>query len=143
VLVLVVYICPSSVHVVAIFADTVLSPLLCSVPQFFFLILVFFSLSNFIISSKCLKNFIYAASKRCLSLFFNTQTSLPNFSVALAVMLCILNFSLLILTSKCFIFLSLIYTITIRNKKLSLERKMSRKNMLMLHYPSYPHYCSC
>jgi len=68
VLVLVVYFCPSSVHVVAIFAGTVLSPLLCSGPQFFFLILVFFSLSNFVIPSKCLKNFICAASKR-LSLF--------------------------------------------------------------------------
>jgi hypothetical protein len=35
VLVLVVYFGPSSVHVVAIFAGTVLSPLLCSVPKFF------------------------------------------------------------------------------------------------------------
>ena len=38
----------------------------------------FFSLSNFVIPSKCLKNFICAAFKRCSSLFFSTQTSLPN-----------------------------------------------------------------
>jgi hypothetical protein len=31
---------------------------------FFFLIRLFFSLSNFVIPSKCLKNFICAASKR-------------------------------------------------------------------------------
>jgi len=37
------------------------------------LILWFFSLSNFVIPSKCLKNFIYAASKRCSFLFFSTQ----------------------------------------------------------------------
>ena len=36
-----------------------------------------FSLSSFVILSKCLKNFICAASKRCSSLFFSTQTSLP------------------------------------------------------------------
>jgi len=35
-----------------------------------------FSLSSFVIPSKCLKNFICAASKRCSSLFFSTQTSL-------------------------------------------------------------------
>ena len=47
----------------------------------------FFSLSNFVIPSKCLKNFICAATKRCSSLFFSTQASLPNFSAAFAVML--------------------------------------------------------
>jgi len=52
----------------------------------------FFSLSNFVIPSKCLKNFICAASKRCSSLFLSTQASLPNFKAALAVMLWILNF---------------------------------------------------
>jgi len=52
----------------------------------------FFSLSNFVIPSKCLKNFICAASKCYSSLFFNTQASLPNFNAALAVMLWILNF---------------------------------------------------
>jgi len=52
----------------------------------------FFYLSNFVIPSKCLKNFICAASKRCSSLFFSTQPSLPNFNAALAVMLWILNF---------------------------------------------------
>jgi len=41
-----------------------------------------FSLSNFVIPSKCLKNFICAASKRCSSLSFNTQASLPNFNAA-------------------------------------------------------------
>jgi len=35
VLVLVVYLCPSSVHVVATFSGTVLFPLLCSVLPFF------------------------------------------------------------------------------------------------------------
>ena len=32
------------------------------------------------ISSRCLKNFICAASKRCSSLFFSSQASLPNFN---------------------------------------------------------------
>ena len=40
----------------------------------------FFSLSSFVIPSKCLKIFICAASKRCSSLFFSTQASLPNFN---------------------------------------------------------------
>jgi len=68
----------------------------------FSLIHWFFSLSNFVIPSKCLKNFICAASKRCSSLFLSTQASLPNFNVALAVMLWILNFvSLFICFPKC------------------------------------------
>jgi len=58
----------------------------------FSLIHWFVSLSSFVIPSKFLKNFIYAASKRCSSLFFSTQASLQNFSAALAVMLWILNF---------------------------------------------------
>ena len=58
----------------------------------FSLIHWFFTLSNFVIPSKCLKNFICAASKRCSSLFFSIQASLPNFNAALAVMLWILNF---------------------------------------------------
>ena len=53
-------------------------PLLCSVLPFFPLTHRFLSLSSFVIPSKCLKNFICAASKRCSSLFFSTQTSLPN-----------------------------------------------------------------
>jgi len=62
----------------------------------------FFSLSSFVIPSKCLKNFIYADSKRCSSFFFSTQASLPNFNATLAVMLWILNFvSLLICFPKC------------------------------------------
>jgi len=68
----------------------------------FSLIHWFFSLSNFVIPSKCLKNFIFAASKRCSSHFFSTQASLPNFNAALAVMLWILNFvSLFICFPKC------------------------------------------
>jgi len=42
------------------------------------LIHLFFSLSSFVIPSKCLKNFICVASKRCSSLSFSTQASLPN-----------------------------------------------------------------
>jgi len=65
----------------------------------FSLIHWFYSLSNFVIPSKCLKNFICTASKRCSSLLFSTQTSLPNFNAALAVMLWILYFvSLFIIT---------------------------------------------
>jgi len=48
----------------------------------FSLIHWFFSLSNFVIPNKYLKNFICAASKRCSSLFFSTQASLPNFNAA-------------------------------------------------------------
>jgi len=62
----------------------------------------FSSLSNFVIPSQCLKNFIFAASKLCSSLFFNTQASLPNFNADLVVMLWILNFvSLFICFPKC------------------------------------------
>ena len=68
----------------------------------FCLIHWFFSLSSFVIPSKCLKNFICATSKCCSSLFFRTQASLPNFIAALAVMLWILNFvSLFICFPKC------------------------------------------
>jgi len=70
--------------------------------MFFSLIHWFFSLSNFVIPSKCLKNYICAASKRCSSLFFSTQVSLPNFNAAVAAMLWILNFvSLFIFFPKC------------------------------------------
>ena len=84
VLVLVFYLCPSSVRVVATFPGTVLFPLLCSVLPSFPLIHWFFSLSSFVIPSKCLRNFICAASKRYSSLFFSPQASLPNFNAALA-----------------------------------------------------------
>ena len=103
-LVLVVYLCPSSVRVVATFSGIVLFPLLYSIlcAPVFSLIHWFCSLSNFVIPSKYLKNFICAASKSCSSLFFSTQASLPNFSAAFAVMLCILNFvSLFICFPKC------------------------------------------
>ena len=90
-LVFVFYLCPSSVRVVATFYGTVLFPLLCSVLPFFPLIHWFFSLTNFVIPSKCLKNSICAASKRCFCLFFSTIASLPNFNAALAVILWILN----------------------------------------------------
>ena len=45
------------------------------------------SLSSFVIQSRCLKNFICAASIRYSSLFFSTQASLTIFSAPLAVML--------------------------------------------------------
>ena len=48
-------------------------------PFFFSLKHWFFSLSSFLIPCKCLMNFISAASKRCSSLFFSTQASLPQF----------------------------------------------------------------
>ena len=48
----------------------------------FCLIHWFFSLSSLVIPSKCHTNFICAASKRCSSLFFSTQDSLPNFNAA-------------------------------------------------------------
>ena len=51
----------------------------------FCLIHWYFSLSSFVNPSRCLKNFICAASKRCSSLFFSTQTLLPNFNAAFAV----------------------------------------------------------
>ena len=47
----------------------------------------FFSSSSFVIPSTCLKNFICAVYKRCSSLLFSTQASLPNFNAALAVIL--------------------------------------------------------
>ena len=57
----------------------------------FFLIHWFHSLLSFVIPSKCLKNFICVPSKRCSSLFFNTQASLPIFIFALTEMLWIIN----------------------------------------------------
>jgi len=59
----------------------------------FSLIHWFFSLSSFVIPRRCLKNFICAASKRCSSLFFSTQASLPNFNAALAVIIIIIYYS--------------------------------------------------
>jgi hypothetical protein len=68
----------------------------------FSLIHWFFSLSNFVTPSKRLKHFICAASKRCSSLFFSSQASLPNINAPLAVKLWILNFvSLFICFPKC------------------------------------------
>ena len=52
----------------------------------FCLIHWYFSFSSFVIPSKGLKKFICAASKRCTSIFFSTQASIPNFNAALAVM---------------------------------------------------------
>ena len=49
----------------------------------FCLIYWFFSLSSFVIPSRCLKNFICAASKHRSSHFFSTQASLPNFNALL------------------------------------------------------------
>ena len=111
--------CPSSVRVVANFSGTNFDVILTTylLPHIFWycsisftilyapvfpLIHWFFSLSHFVIPSKCLKNYICAASKRCSSLFLSTQASLPNFNAALAVMLWILNFvSLFICFPKC------------------------------------------
>jgi hypothetical protein len=55
----------------------------------------FLSLPNLVIPSKCLKNFICAASSLCSSRVFSTQASLPNFTAALAVILWILNLTYL------------------------------------------------
>jgi len=74
---------PSSVRVVATFPGTVLFPLLYYLLPFFPLTHWFFSLSSFVIPRRCLKNLICAASKRCSSLFFSTQASLPNFKYIL------------------------------------------------------------
>jgi len=62
VLVLVFYLCPFSVRVVATFPGTVLFPLLCSVLPYFPPHTLILSLSSFVIPGKCLKNFICAAS---------------------------------------------------------------------------------
>ena len=81
VLVLIVCLCPSSVHAVATSRYCFISFAMFCAPVFR-LIHWFFSLSSFVIPSRCLKNVICAASKRCSSLFFSTQTSLPNFNAA-------------------------------------------------------------
>ena len=81
-LVLVFCLCPSSVRVVATFPGTVFISFTIFCAPVCSLIHWFFSLSSFVIPSKCLKNFICAASKRRSSLFFSTQASLPNFSAA-------------------------------------------------------------
>jgi len=84
--------------------------IICS--RFFPLIHWFFSLSSFVIPSKCLKNFICFASKLSSSLFFSTRASLPNFNAALAVMLWIcsiykiFNFDFTVISYHC-IFTSL------------------------------------
>ena len=49
----------------------------------FCLIHWFFSLSSFVIPSKCLKNFIFAASKHCSSLFFSTRNFTSKYSMLL------------------------------------------------------------
>ena len=80
----------------------ILFPLLCSVSQFFPQYIDYF-LHPILLFPVSVSNFTYAASKRCSSLFFSTQASLPNFNAALAVMLWILNFvSLFICFPKCF-----------------------------------------
>ena len=97
----------------------------------FSLIHWFFSLCSFVIPSKCLKNFICAASKRCSSLFLSTQASLQNFNAALAVMLWILNFvSLFICFPKCLRIAPLI---------LLYVCSLSSKSFLYsdIHYPGY------
>ena len=118
---LVFYLCPSSVRVVATFSVTVFISFTMFCAPVFFLIHWFFSYPIFVIPIKCLKNFICAVSKRCSSLFFSTQASLPNFNAALAVMLWILNFdSLFICFPKClriapFILLYVMFAIFLLN----------------------------
>ena len=97
----------------------------------------FFSLSNFVIPRKCLKNFICAASKRYSSLFLSIQVSLANFNAALAVMLWILNFvSLFICFPKClhiapFI---LLYVCNLSSQSLLYSA---------IRYPKYLKYVTC
>ena len=76
-----------------LYCSTCFGSLFVSVLQPLFLVLFYFLycvlcsrflpnssilLSTFVIPSKCLKNFICVASKRCSSLFFSTRASLPN-----------------------------------------------------------------
>ena len=89
------------------------------------LIYWFFSLSSFVIPYKCLKNFICVASKRCSSLFFSTQDSLPNSNAALDVMLWILILFICSLHFKCLNkILSILYTFFAQFRKHS-QHKMS------------------
>jgi hypothetical protein len=63
---------------------------------------LFLTLSNLIIPNKYHKTLMYAASSPCSSLFFSTQTSLPNVTAALVVILRIHNIvSLVICFPKC------------------------------------------
>ena len=87
------FLCPFGLYCSACFGSLFVS-ILCTCCSHFFwycfisftmlctpvfcLIHWFFSLSSFVIPSKCLKNFICGASKRCSCLFFSTQASLPN-----------------------------------------------------------------
>jgi len=74
VLVLVVCLCPSSVHVVATFSGTVLFPLLCSVLPFFAEYIDSFLYLVLLFQVSISKNFVCAASKRCSSLFFRYKS---------------------------------------------------------------------
>ena len=155
-LVLVFYLCPSSVRVVATFPGTVLIPLLHSVFPFSPNAL---ALSSFVIQRRCLKNFNCAASKRCSSLFFSTQASLPNFNAALAVMLWILNFvSLFICFPKCLLIAPfiLLYVCNLSSKSLFLFWYTVLQvlkiyylfNNIVIYHNSYPLYvvpphCHC
>ena len=79
VLVLVVCLCPYSVHFVATFPGTVLFPLLCSVLRFFCLIHWFFSLSGFVTPSECLKNFIYVSLYEKLKFIYCPELGNTNY----------------------------------------------------------------
>ena len=99
----------------------------------FCLILWLFPFSSFLIPSRCLKNFICAASKPCSSLFFSTQASLQNFNTALAVMLWILNFvSLFICFPKC-PHIALFILLYVRNTRLCI-----RHNSVSAALPFHP-----
>jgi len=75
------------------------APVLC-------LIHWYFSISTFVIPSKCLKNFICAAAKRCSCLFFSTQASLTNLNAGLALKMWNLNFVFFQLFSKMYLYSS-------------------------------------
>ena len=92
---------PFSVRVVATFSGIVLFPSLCSVPPFFPQYIDSFLYPIFLFPVSVSK-ISYVLLQNIVPLFFSTQTSLPKFNVALAVMLWILDFvSLFICFPKC------------------------------------------
>jgi hypothetical protein len=97
----------------------------------------FLSLSNLAIPSKCLKNFIYAASSLCSSRFFSTQASLPNFKAAFAVILWILTFVSLVICFPKFLHITpfiLLYVCILSSKSLSQSD---------IRYPKYLNSDTC
>ena len=80
VLVSVSCLCPFSMGAVATFVDIAVFPEQCSALKFS-LTDWFLSRPNLFIPNKHLKNFIWASSSLCPSLFFSTQASLPNLTL--------------------------------------------------------------